>query len=339
MIVVFSKRQLLHDPPFEIYRSVKKPNPCGARRIEAIHDALAEERKLFRFCEPRELPESLLRRVHAPAMVGYLRQACTSLRRGEIIIPSIFCRARRAVASAEAMRDVSRFCFDTTTPLMGGTYAAARSAACCAVTGAELLERGERAVFALTHPPGHHAGRDYFGGYCYFNNAALAAARLLRHHRVAILDIDRHHGNGTQTIFYRRSRALFVSLHGDPARTFPYFSGYGNERGSGRGRGFNLNIALPAKTTIDGYLNALKTAVRRIRRFGPRFLIVSAGFDIYKDDPEGGFRIDVGDVRRIAASICALSVPTLIVLEGGYAVEHVGAMVRSFLSVFAHDAA
>jgi acetoin utilization deacetylase AcuC-like enzyme len=337
MKVIFSRRQLLHDPPFEMYRTRKQRCLCGASRIVAIHDALAAEPKRFKFCQPRSLPESVLSNVHLPEMVRYLRDASRSLRRGEVIIPSVFFPSRRAIASAEMRRDLSPFCFDTTTPITRGTYEAAYWAVCCAATAAELLEQGERAVFALTHPPGHHAARDQFGGYCYFNNAAFAAARLLKRRKVAILDIDRHHGNGTQAIFYRRSRLLFVSLHGDPTVTFPYVSGYSSERGSGLGRGFNMNIPLPLRTTIRGYLEALHGALRCIKHFAPRALIVSAGFDIFKDDPEGGFRIGAEDVRHIAKAVRSLDLPTLIVLEGGYAVEHLGAMVQSLLSVFTQE--
>jgi acetoin utilization deacetylase AcuC-like enzyme len=255
------------------------------------------------------------------------------------------------------------YCFDMSAPIVAGTYAAARAAADAALTGAALLLEGQRAAYALCRPPGHHAGRDMCGGYCYLNNAAIAAEHLattdhrpptadkadtqhairntrhgsrVTHHasRVAILDIDYHHGNGTQQIFYERGDVLFVSIHADPARQYPYFAGYADERGAGEGLGANLNISLRANVADERYLAALDEALAAVRAFDPRFLVVSAGFDTYGGDPIADFALSSAAYPRIGRRIAELGLPTLIVQEGGYAVDALGQNAVGFLRGF-----
>jgi acetoin utilization deacetylase AcuC-like enzyme len=183
-----------------------------------------------------------------------------------------------------------------------------------------------RAAFALCRPPGHHAGREYMGGYCYLNNAAIAAQRCIEQgaKRVAVLDIDFHHGNGTQDIFYDRSDVLFVSIHGDPTVCYPYFSGHANERGAGAGEGFNLNLPLPKGTAMPEFEAALFDASATIARYKADALIVSLGVDTFEGDPISHFRLGTSDYLRIGEMIEGLGVPTLFVMEGGYLVDEIG---------------
>jgi acetoin utilization deacetylase AcuC-like enzyme len=218
------------------------------------------------------------------------------------------------------------FSMDAGSPINAGTWAAACSSANSALTGMDALGDGARAAFALCRPPGHHAGREYMGGYCYLNNAAIAAQHCLNRGatRVAILDIDFHHGNGTQDVFYERSDVLFVSIHGDPGVSYPYFAGYARERGVGAGEGFNLNIPLPKGTAMNEYEAALHHAHRAIRQHAPDALVVSLGVDTFEHDPISHFRLRTSDYLRLGEIIADLNVSTLFVMEGGYMVDEIG---------------
>ena len=209
------------------------------------------------------------------------------------------------------------------TSISGGTWEAACASADVALTGQRLIADGARAAFALCRPPGHHAARGMFGGYCFFNNAAIAAQSFLDGgaRRVAILDVDFHHGNGTQEIFYQRNDVLFASLHGDPLDAFPYFLGFADETGAGAGEGFNHNYPLPTGTPFDRWSAALHDACTRIAAYSPDALIVSLGVDTYKDDPISFFKLESNDFQTYGARIAGLDLPTLFVMEGGYAVE------------------
>ena len=218
------------------------------------------------------------------------------------------------------------FSMDAGTPINAGTWSAISSSANSALTGIDKLARGARAAFALCRPPGHHAGREYSGGYCYLNNAAIAAQRCIAQgaKRVAVLDIDFHHGNGTQDIFYDRNDVLFASIHGDPAVSYPYFAGFANERGIGQGEGFNLNLPLPKGTTLEQYEPALRRAGAVIARHKPEALVVSLGVDTFEGDPISHFRLRTPDYLRIGEMLASFNVPTLFVMEGGYMVDEIG---------------
>jgi acetoin utilization deacetylase AcuC-like enzyme len=222
------------------------------------------------------------------------------------------------------------------TSISAGTWEAARAAADVAVTAAGHLQRGARGAFALCRPPGHHAARDLYGGYCFLNNAAIAAQSLRDHGaaRVAVLDVDFHHGNGTQDIFYDRADVLYVSLHGDPAHAFPYFSGYAEETGAGAGTGFNLNLPLPPATEFSAWVQALAQGLARIQRFAPDALVVSLGVDTFAQDPISFFRLASDDFSAYGRMIGACKLPTLFVFEGGYAVADVGVNAVNVLSGF-----
>ncbi|WP_322063254.1 histone deacetylase family protein [Paraburkholderia sp. J63] len=218
------------------------------------------------------------------------------------------------------------FSMDAGAPINAGTWAAVSSSANSALTGAEVIASGARSAFALCRPPGHHAGREYMGGYCYLNNAAIAAQHVIRSgaKRVAVLDVDFHHGNGTQDIFYDRSDVLFVSIHGEPSVSYPYFSGYADERGIGYGAGFNLNLPLPKGTLWSTYDEALGQACSAIRKHAPDVLVVSLGVDTFEHDPISHFRLRTQDYSRIGETLQRLNIRTLFVMEGGYMVDEIG---------------
>jgi acetoin utilization deacetylase AcuC-like enzyme len=223
------------------------------------------------------------------------------------------------------------------TSISAGSWEAACASADVALTAAARLATGERGAFALCRPPGHHAARDLYGGYCFLNNAAIAAQYLRDHgnERVAILDVDFHHGNGTQDIFYARSDVLYCSIHGDPLDAFPYFAGYADEIGSGEGTGYNLNLPLPRGTDFRVWRAALETALARIVKFAPGALVVSLGVDTFENDPISFFKLKTDDFARYGRLISALGLPTLFVLEGGYAVAEIGVNAVNVLQEFA----
>lgn len=232
---------------------------------------------------------------------------------------------------------LSYFSFDAGTPITAGTWRAACASADVALTGQRLVANGERAAFALCRPPGHHAGRDVYGGYCFLNNAAIAAQafRDAGADRVAILDIDYHHGNGTQAIFYDRADVLFVSLHGHPAQEYPYFAGYEDETGAAAGEGFTLNLPLRHGTGFDLWAEALETGCRRTADYGADALVVSLGLDTFEEDPISQFKLKSDDYLTVGARLAALGRPTLFVMEGGYAVDALGRNTANVLGGFA----
>lgn len=247
-------------------------------------------------------------------------------------------RLDRAPTSIAAR--LGQYAFDAGTPLTAGTWTAARAGAACALAATEAVLRGERAAFALTRPPGHHAGPDFFGGYCFLNNAAIAAEALRAggHARVAVLDIDYHHGNGTQTVFYRRDDVLTVSIHGDPATEYPFFLGHADERGEGAGAGFNLNLPLPRGSGFDAWQRALDHALDAVGRHGATALVVPMGLDTFEGDPISGFRLRSTDYPAVGRALASLNLPTVFTFEGGYAVAEVGLNALNLLEGFEHAA-
>lgn len=231
---------------------------------------------------------------------------------------------------------LGRYSYDTSTPIAEGTWTASYWAAQTALDALDAVLAGEQAAFALCRPPGHHAGADYMGGYSYLNNAAIAAEAALAagRRRVAILDVDYHHGNGTQNIFYGRGDVFFASIHADPATDYPFYWGHADEAGEGVGAGATLNLPLPRGTRLGNYERALETALERIAAFGAELLIVSYGADTYVGDPISHFALETADYAPLARRITGLQLPTVVVMEGGYAVETLGANVAGFLSGF-----
>jgi acetoin utilization deacetylase AcuC-like enzyme len=222
------------------------------------------------------------------------------------------------------------------TSITEGTWAAALASKDVALTGAKALYQGEQGIFSLCRPPGHHAASDMFGGYCFLNNAAIAAQYLCDQgtKRAAILDIDFHHGNGTQDIFYDRDDVMFCSLHGDPQQAFPYFLGYADEIGSGKGLGYNLNYPMPRDTSFTQWQQSLTAALAELDQFSPQYLIVSLGVDTFENDPISFFKLTTADYFTTGAMISELNIPTLFVMEGGYDIDEVGINVLEVLKGF-----
>ncbi len=228
------------------------------------------------------------------------------------------------------------YCFDAGTPLTATSWQAIESSAHVALTGASAIAQGARGIFSLCRPPGHHAGSDHYGGYCFINNAAVAAQSLLDQgaKRVAILDVDYHHGNGTQQIFYARSDVLVVNIHADPDQEYPYLLGFADEAGVGAGEGFNLNLPLPWGTDWAGWSAALEAGCARLAAYAPDALIVSLGVDTYVKDPISRFKLDHAHFTRMGERIAGLGWPTLFVMEGGYAVAEIGINAVNVLTGF-----
>jgi acetoin utilization deacetylase AcuC-like enzyme len=224
---------------------------------------------------------------------------------------------------------------DTACPIGPGTWHAACASADIAATAAQLVIDGERAAYGLCRPPGHHAYRDMAGGFCFLNNSAIAAEHLRQTHaRVAILDVDVHHGNGTQAIFYQGPDVLTVSLHADPARFYPFFWGHAHERGDGPGLGANLNLPLALGTGDDGFLAALDTAAKTIAAFAPGALVVALGLDASEHDPLRGLAVTTEGFHRIGAAIARLGLPTAFIQEGGYLSDMLGTNLTATLAGF-----
>jgi acetoin utilization deacetylase AcuC-like enzyme len=224
--------------------------------------------------------------------------------------------------------------FDLSAPIMAGTYQAALASANCALSGAKAIAEGERVAFALCRPPGHHAGRSFCGGYCYFNNASTAADWLSKMGKVAILDIDYHAGNGTQDIFYERGDVLTISIHADPDTAYPSFCGYADETGAGKGSGLHRNFPLPAGTNDKRYLSTLDEAIALIQSFDPEYLVLSAGMDLYSGDPLGKFKVTRDGIHKIGTRIAQLGLSTLVVMEGGYNNDALGENIAALLGEF-----
>jgi len=289
-----------------------------------------EKTGLFSRREPTHFSEKHIKQVHDSDFVEYLRKVCANVAPGKSVYPYVFPLRNAARPPKELPVRAGYFCIDTFTPLNGQAYLAAKRAVDCALTAAEAVLRGHRVAYALVRPPGHHAERRAFGGFCYFNSSAVAAHYLSRLGKVAVLDVDYHHGNGTQTIFYERPDVLTISLHGHPRFAYPYFTGFSDEKGLGPGTGFNVNVPLPEQLTPEQYRDALAEALKRIHRFAPSFLVVALGLDPAKGDPTGTWSLLARDFAANGKMIGSLRIPTLVVQEGGYRIRSLGVNARNF---------
>jgi acetoin utilization deacetylase AcuC-like enzyme/GNAT superfamily N-acetyltransferase len=298
-------------------------------RIRSITEAI-DPSGLFAVCKPRKFAQKHIFAVHDTHLVNYLRRACKEMPAGKSLYPYIFPIRNKAKPPKEPSVLAGYYCIDTFTPINRNAYPAARRGVDCCLTAAEEILNGRRIAYALVRPPGHHVERCAFGGFCYFNNNAIAAHYLSGNGKVAILDIDYHHGNGQQDIFYRRSDVLTISIHGHPSFAYPYFSGFEDELGEGEGEGFNWNMPLPE--TVDGkrYRKALGRAIGRIKEFNPQFLIVALGLDTAKGDPTGTWQLTTKDFEHNGRLLAELELPTLVVQEGGYKNRTLGTNVHRF---------
>ncbi|MFO7559482.1 MAG: histone deacetylase family protein [Desulfobacterales bacterium] len=277
-------------------------------------------------------PDRHIKAVHNPSFVDYFKKICAVIKPDESVYPYVFPIRNVARPPKELLIKAGYYCIDTFTPLNRNAFLAAKRAVDCALTAANYILDGQRLTYALVRPPGHHAERQSFGGFCYFNSNAVAANYLSVYGKVAILDVDYHHGNGQQDIFYDRSDVMTVSIHGHPNIAYPYFSGFKDEAGIDTGKGFNFNFPLPKNCDGALYHNTLKKAAERIRRFNPDFLIIALGLDTAKGDPTGSWSLKAKDFHLNGKLIGELKLPTLIIQEGGYNHRNLGVNARHFFN-------
>ncbi len=298
-------------------------------RIKSILESL-EPSGLFARINPRKFPGKHLLAVHDLDFVRYLRKAGADVPADKALYPYIFPIRNKTRLPKEASVLSGYYCIDTFTPINANVYPAARRGVDCALTAAREVLDGQRIAYALIRPPGHHAERRSFGGFCYFNNSAIAAQYLCSYGKVAILDIDYHHGNGEQDIFYKRSDGLTISIHSHPSFAYPYFSGFDEERGEEDGEGFNLNLPLPEAVDGEKYRKVLARAIRRIEAFVPQFLVVALGLDPAKADPTGTWFLTARDFMKNGKMVGAMGLPTVVIQEGGYRTRTLGHNAMSF---------
>jgi acetoin utilization deacetylase AcuC-like enzyme len=309
---------------------------CPERAIDvirAIRDAAFGEMRA-----PRSFGDEKITAVHSRAYLEFLEHAWADWRAdgrvGSNARPQAYvATGMRHADTRSIMGKLGRYAFDDSAPIVEGSWTAIRRSAEIALTAADIMRYEKTHAFALCRPPGHHASRECAGGYCYLNNTAIAAQYLLDSgaKKVAVLDVDYHHGNGTQSIFYERNDVLTISLHADPSDEYPYFLGYDDEQGEGRGHGFNINYPLPAGTKWPAYAEALQDALANIRRFAADGFVVALGLDTFADDPTTRFGLQTADYRKMGEAISSIGRPVLTVLEGGYAVDCIGRNALAFL--------
>lgn len=300
-------------------------------RVKSILKEL-EKSGLFRPGRVREYPDRHILEVHDSNYFNYFKKVSQSIPKGQSVYPYVFPIRYATRAPKDLSVRAGYYCFDTFTPLNQDAFLAARWGVNCVMSAADELLAGTRYAYVLTRPPGHHTERSVFGGFCYFNNCAIAAHYLSRSGRVAILDIDYHHGNGQQQIFYGRNDVLTLSIHGHPSFAYPYFSGFEEEQGEGEGLGFNHNFPLPEKLTHEQYLKALARALNVIKKFNPDYLIVALGLDPAKGDPTGTWSFNQSNFMANGEMIGSLRLPTLVVQEGGYRNQSLGVNARAFFT-------
>ena len=320
-----------HAPLRELHNGEWMDYAESPARFEAILQALGPG-------EPaRDFGLDPILAVHDPAYLAFLREAYAlwraAGRTGDALGYVFPVVARRALDLERIDARMGAYSMDVSTPVAAGTWAAAYGGAQSALSAMDAVLGGDAGAFALCRPPGHHCGADYMGGYCYLNNAAIAAraAQARGVSRVAILDVDYHHGNGTQDIFYEDGDVLFASIHAHPRNDFPFYWGHADERGAGPGEGKTLNLPLPQGTDWTAYAPALDTALDAVRAHGADLLVVSFGADTFVGDPISHFRLTREDYAAMGARIAALGLPSVVVMEGGYAVDALGANVAAFL--------
>ncbi len=329
MKTVRSELHRLHFPKGELYGGeLVRPFECP-ERWDYIVEQL-QNRGYNNFVEPEAFDVELAQRIHTPDFLEFLATAWAEWQQEGMkgdAIPTCFPARRMHNDRVPNHIDgkLGYYAMAIETAITSGTWTATQSAAACATTAQKLVS-DDRAAFALCRPPGHHAGINMFGGYCFLNNAAIAAQAFLDEgaKRVALFDVDFHHGNGSQDIFYLRDDVMYLSLHGQPEDAFPHFLGYEDERGTGAGEGYNLNYPMPPGTGFDVWFDAMNKACRKITKYSPDALVVSLGVDTFKHDPISFFKLESDDFTRYGETLGRLQIPTLFVMEGGYAVSEIG---------------
>lgn len=346
MKIFYSDIHRQHYPPFEVFDGgLHMPYFENPDRMDRILAALGKT-KWAEVIGPSNFGLEPIYAVHDKDYISFLASAWTEWLASDptiaaspearALLPATFALRRQPLRVPKTLLGrAGYYIMDLSACIVAGTYNAALASANCALSAAQHVMDNFSAAFALCRPPGHHAGKDYAAGYCFINNASVAANWLSSKGKVAILDIDYHAGNGTQDIFYERDDVQTISIHGDPEYEYPHYIGYAQEKGSGRGLGFHHNFPLPSGTDNLHYLSTLDEALKLIREFNPSVLVVSAGMDIFDGDPLGKFHISRDCIREIGKRIESLGVPTVIVMEGGYSNDALGDNVVALLGTFA----
>ena len=342
MLTIYSEDHRKRDAKTEL---------CGGILVEPFERpsrmdyvlARLKETELGKIIAPEDYGLEPLLQIHDKDYVAFL-ETCweewtAAGMQGEAIAASWPARRMAQKCPVDIDGKLGYYALAAETSITEGTWEAARASANVAIESAHRL-LDENAIFSLCRPPGHHAALDMYGGYCFFNNAALAAQALLNNglNKVAILDVDFHHGNGTQDIFYNRDDVLFVSLHGRPEDEFPHFLGYADETGEGKGKGYNLNLPMPKGTTFEAWRNALHQAMERISDYSPQALVVSLGTDTFEEDPISSFKLKSGDFYTYGKDLAQLNLPTQFIMEGGYAIDAIGLNAVNVLQGFEYGA-
>jgi acetoin utilization deacetylase AcuC-like enzyme len=336
---VYSEKHRLHHAKLELIDGKMQPAVEMPSRAETVLERVKAV-GLGPLLEPAAHGRDPILKVHAANYVDFLERAwdlwCETGRRYDALPLSWPVQGLRRVEPDHIDGKLGYFSFDAGTPITAGTWQAASAAVDVALTGAGLIQGGERTAFALCRPPGHHAAADFFGGYCFLNNAAIAAQSFIDAgaRRVAVLDVDYHHGNGTQAIFYDRADVFFASIHADPRQEYPFFLGHAEETGADAGTGCNANYPLPWGSGFEAWGTALDDACKKIATFGADAVVISLGVDTFEKDPISKFKLKSDDYPKIGATIAALGLPTLFVMEGGYAVEEIGINAVNVLTGF-----
>lgn len=338
MDIIYTEEHRLRAAKTELYGGELVPPFECPERMDFILKAL-EERPIGNFIDPKNFGDATINKIHDAGYLSFLDTVSDEWEAtgmsGEPI-PTVWpSRSMPSPHIPEFIEGkIGYYALSSETSIARGTIEAVRASAQVALTGADAIASGQtRHIFSLCRPPGHHASRDQYGGYCFINNAAIAAEYMREQgaSKVAILDVDFHHGNGTQAIFYDRNDVMFLSLHGDPSHAFPHFLGYADEKGVNKGEGFNINYPMQPNTPYSKWVEALDHALTSIRSYTPDSLIVSFGADTFENDPISFFKLKSDDYFDMGARINALGLPTLTVMEGGYAVEDIGINTVNFL--------
>jgi acetoin utilization deacetylase AcuC-like enzyme len=347
MITYFTAKHHLHAPEYEFFRGERVACFESPSRADFVQQELVKRGHDIR--ESSVDSTAVLRQVHSARYLAFLESAWAqwvAVDAGNATrqpFPSVWpVRTLRSdVEPQNFTAKLGLYSMDNGTPLVAGTWEAAKAGADAAASAAVLVSENSgnstvKAAFCATRPPGHHAGADFMGGYCFLNNAAVAAQTLRNNGsaKVAILDVDYHHGNGTQSIFYDRADVLFVSIHGDPRTEYPFYLGYADETGGGAGLGFNLNLPLPAGSSKAVWFAALAMACEKIKQFGADTLVVSLGLDTFEDDPISTFALKSSDFIELGEVLKRLGLPTVFILEGGYAAKELGLNAGNVLAGF-----
>lgn len=348
MKIFYSEEHRKHFPPFEVFDGGKRvPYFENPERMDRILTAL-KKTDWAEIVEPKDFGLDPIIAVHDKNYISFLASCWTewlasdpevsASPEGHAFLPATFALRRSPRVPGSLHGRGGYYMMDLSVCIVAGTCSAVLASANCALSAAEFItlpsNNHPASAFALCRPPGHHAGKDYAGGYCFINNAAVAANWLSSIGKVAVLDIDYHAGNGTQDIFYERNDVLTISMHGDPDFEYPHYFGFAEETGSGAGLGFHRNFPLSRGTNDEGYLSALYEALSLIKAFAPIYLVLSAGMDTFDGDPLGTFKVTQNGFTQIGKRISTLNLPTVIVMEGGYANEALGTNVVTLLENF-----